>query len=237
MKLKYIVKDLTEVPESLREAYIKREDGAYVLDAEGATDKSKVDEFRNTNVELMKKLEGLKDIDPAKYAELMDLDRQKREKELIEKGEVDKVIAERVKGMKTEHEKELKKLADQLGISNRQLETLLIDNAVKSAAVQHGVLPTALDDVVLRAKANFSIVDGKPLMKDGEGNVVYGDDGVTPQSVEGWTKGLKTNAPHLFAGFNGSGASGSGRGTPQQTANMTAIQKISAGLANIQQGR
>jgi hypothetical protein len=231
MALKFIVKELMEVPEAFRGLYVKREDGNWMLDAEGAVDKTKLNEFRETNVELMKKLDQFKDLDPTKYAELMETQRKVREKQLIEAGKVDEVIAERVALMKQEHTKELQKREDALKVANRQLETLLIDNTVKSVAVQHGVLPTALDDLVLRAKTAFSIQDGQPVMKDDKGQVVYGEDGVSPMSIDTWAKQLKTKAPHLFAGFQGSGANGARGGQGHQSANMSPTDKIAAGLA------
>lgn len=231
MGLKFVIERLEDVSEAFRSLYVKREDGKYQLDAEGATDKSKLDEFRNNNVELMKKLDAFKDVDPRKYQELLDLDRQKREKQLIEAGKVDEVIAERVALMKQEHKKELDKLQDQLKVSTRQLETLLIDNQVKTVAVQHGVLPTAIDDIVLRAKTAFSIQDGQPVMKDEKGQVVYGEDGVNPMSIEGWAKQLKTKAPHLFQGFTGSGATGGKGGVGATDGNASPVNKIAAGLA------
>ena len=231
MPLKYLIKDLMEVAEGHRPLYIKRDDGMYILDVDGAVDKNKLNEFRDTNVELMKKLDQFKDLDPTKYAELMETQRKVREKQLIDAGKVDEVIAERVRVMKEEHQKAMDKLADQLKVSNRQLETLLIDNTVKTVAVQHGVLPTAMDDIVLRAKTVFSIQDGQPVMKDEKGQIVYGEDGVSPMSIDSWAKKLKTAAPHLFAGFNGSGAPGARGGTGQQQQHMSPTDKIAAGLA------
>jgi len=231
MTVKYVIKDLSEVSEAIRGLYIKREDGAYVLDAEGAVDKDKLNEFRTNNVELMRKLEAFKDMDPKKYTELMDVERRIREKQLIDSGKVDEVIAERVRAMNEEHGKVVKNLEDNLKVSNRQLETLLIDNQVKSSAVTHGILPTAIDDIVLRAKTAFSIHEGNPVMKDEKGNIVYGEDGVSPMSIDSWTKKLKTAAPHLFAGFNGSGAPGARGGAGGMPPNMTPRDKIAAGLA------
>jgi len=53
--------------------YIER-DGAFVLDAEGAVEKAKLDEFRVNNVALIKQLDDLKKkfegIDPEKVREL-----------------------------------------------------------------------------------------------------------------------------------------------------------------------
>jgi hypothetical protein len=230
MALKYTVSDLNEVGEAVRPFYVKREDGSFVLDADGATDKSKLNEFRQTNVDLMKKMEAFKDLDPKKYAELMETDRKVREKQLIEAGKVDEVIAERVQLMRSQYDREVQTRDEQLKVANRQLETLLIDNAVKSSAVTHGILSTAIDDIVLRAKTAFSIQDGRPVMKNEKGEVVYGEDGTSPVSIDSWTKQLKNTAPHLFAGFTGSGAPGARGGGPGMKPNMTPVEKIAAGL-------
>lgn len=230
MSLKYKVANIAEVPEALREMYEKVGE-EYILQVDGAADKGKLDEFRNNNIELLKKLETYKGIDPKKFIELTELERQKNEKELIEAGKVEEVIATRVKTLKESHDQTLAQINGQLTTANSQLELLLIDNAVKSAALSQGVLPVAIEDVVLRAKSAFKIHEGKPLVRDAKGEVVYGDDGVTPLSVEGWTKGLKKQAPHLFAGFNGSGASGSGGVNGAGGERMTALDKISQGMS------
>jgi len=53
MPLKFKLQSKDEVPAGLEAHYVER-DGVWVLDAEGATDKTKLDEFRTTNVALMK---------------------------------------------------------------------------------------------------------------------------------------------------------------------------------------
>lgn len=236
MKLKFKVTDITTVPEAYRELYTQK-DGVWYLDAEGAADKSQVDEFRQNNIELLKKLEALKDVDPAKYAELKKLEQQIKEKEFIAAGDVEGLINHRIQAMKEGYDTQVADLTGKLTVSNRQLEVLMIDNVVKSAALQHGVYSHAVDDVVLRAKASFVLENGAPVMKDGEGKVVYAEDGKTPVTVEGWLKGLKPKAPHLFQGFNGSGAGG-GNGGPGGTdmSKLTPTQKIEMGLAASQNG-
>ena len=53
MALKFKAKSKEEIPNELQALYVER-DGAFVLDVDGAVEKSKVDEFRNTNVALIK---------------------------------------------------------------------------------------------------------------------------------------------------------------------------------------
>ena len=56
MALKYKYAKREEIPAEQAALYVERE-GAFVLDAEGVTDKTKADEMRNHNVELRKKIE------------------------------------------------------------------------------------------------------------------------------------------------------------------------------------
>jgi hypothetical protein len=53
MALKFRLKSKDEIPAGLESHYVER-DGVWILDADGAADKSKLDEFRNTNVALCK---------------------------------------------------------------------------------------------------------------------------------------------------------------------------------------
>jgi len=58
MALKFKYKSKDEVPADHLPFYVER-DGAFFLDAEGAVDKSRVDEFRTNNLALKKQLDDL----------------------------------------------------------------------------------------------------------------------------------------------------------------------------------
>lgn len=230
MGLKYQIAKLEDVPENVRSLY-KQEGTAYVLDAEDVVPKTRLDEFRTNNIQLTQQLEKLKDVDPVKYAELIKLQQDVEEGRLIKEGKLEEVVTLRVTNMRRELETQLNGSQTALQQANAQLAVLMIDNAVRQAAVKNGALPTALDDVVLRARTVYSMDKGQPIPKDDKGQVIYGKDGNTPMAVEDWLVGLKKNAPHLFAGSQGSGAGG-GRGAPagSDLSKMTAAQKISLGL-------
>lgn len=232
MKLKFKLDTLEGLDAAIATLYEQGADGAYYLSVDGAVGKDKLDEFRNNNVKLLKDLEKFKDVDPAKYQELLALAKKQEEKKLIDAGEIDKVVEQRVGEMKSTYESQLKTLTEQSSVAQRQLESLLIDNAVRDAAVKSGVQPTAVDDVLLRAKATFKIKDGNAVPVDAQGNVVYGKDGTTPMSVVDWTTGLKKQAPHLFQGSQGGGAQGSGKGIVD-TSKLTSAQKIAQGLDSL----
>lgn len=232
MKLKFKLDTLEGLDAAIAALYEQGADGAYYLSVDGVVGKDKLDEFRNNNVKLLKDLEKFKDVDLAKYQELLALAKKQEEKKLIDAGEIDKVVEQRVGEMKSTYENQIKTLTEQNSVAQRQLESLLIDNAVRDAAVKSGVQPTAVDDVLLRAKATFKIKDGNAVPVDAQGNVVYGKDGTSPMSVVDWTTGLKKQAPHLFQGSQGGGAPGSGKGNVD-TSKLTSAQKIAQGLDSL----
>lgn len=230
MALAFKVTKIEDVAEAFRSLYVKTTDGTYQLEVDGAVDNKKLDEFRENNIKLLKEAEKFKDLNPEKYAELMKLQQQREEKELLDKGEVDKVIENRVKAMRTEFDTEKTSLMTTNAAMTRQLETLMIDNTVRTVATKNGVRPEAVDDILLRAKTMFRIQEGKVVSLDGEGKIVYGKDGTTPLSIDEWTPGLKATAPHLFMSSQGGGGQGSG-GPANNTRVGQGVSKISAALA------
>lgn len=229
MALPFKIKNLEAVAEQFRSLYVKTNDGTYVLEVDGAVDNDKLKEFRDKNIELLKEAERYKDLNPEKYAELIELQRKRQEKELIDKGEVDQVIEGRVKTMKTEYETAISTRDASINQMTRQLESLLIDNTVRTAATKTGVRPEAVDDVLLRAKTVFSIKEGKVVALDKEGKVAYGKDGTTPLGIEEWSSTLKTTAPHLYLDSTGGGSPGGGGGS-RGSSSSTPVGKISSGL-------
>lgn len=230
MGLKYQIEKLEDVEEQYRGLYVQS-GNKFILQVEGAVGKDKLEEFRNNNIALQQQIDKFKNIDPAKHQELLELQRKLQEEELIEKGEVDKLVNLRTTKLRETLEGQVTELNAKLTSANSQLSVLLVDNVVKSAAIQAGVHPAAVDDVLLRARGVYTVVDGKPVAKDSEGKTIYGQDGTSPMDPGEWVKGLKKTAPHLFQGFSGGGAGG-GSGTPggKDISQMSATEKISLGL-------
>ena len=227
--LKAKIKKLEDVAEPLRGFY-KQEGDEFVLQTEGMVPKEKLDEFRTNNIALQQQMDKLKDIDPAKYRELVELDREVKAGELIKAGKLEEAVNLRVGSMKADLEGKLSEKETALDRANRQLSSLLIDNAVKSTALRSGVLPSAVDDVVARARGIYVVEDGKVVPKE-NGQVVFGKDGKTPKPIDEWAAELKTSAPHLFAGSQGSGAGGGRNIGGRDMSTMSSTDKISAGLA------
>lgn len=233
MSLKLVVETLEGLNEHIAKLYEPIEgSNTFRLMVEGAVPRERLDEFRNKNIDLMKQLDTFKGIDAAKYNELLGLEKRLTDKELIEAGKVEEVVNNRIKGLKSEHEQQLNSLTTELTSKSSQLENILIDSTVRVKALENGVLRSAVDDVLLRAKQSFKIVDGQAIPHQ-DGKIVYGKDGVNPMSVDEWINTLAKNASHLFEQNRGGGAQGSNStGRNVDRTKLTPAQKIAAGLAS-----
>lgn len=233
MPLKAAVDNLDAVDKAHHSLYEKGQDNRFYLSVEGMVPSERLVEFRNNNVELKKSLEKFEGVDVEKYKLLSKREKEIMEGKLIEQGKVEEVVAERVKGLKTEYDAKLTDAGKTITTMTSKLSSVLIDSAVKSAAVSLGVLPSAVDDVVLRAKTVFQVRNGEVVAVNDRGDVMYGTDPTKPLTIDEWAKQLKTKAGHLFEGMKGSGAPGSGNRGPggQDPSKMTPTQKIAAGLA------
>lgn len=208
MSIKARIKTLEEAPEAIRSLYVEK-DGEFVLPVEGMVAKDKLDEFRQSNIDLKKQIETITEkydgIDPEGARKLAEKAIKERDKKLIDAGKVDEIINERVGAAKAGFDKERKTLEDGTRKLTIQLEGLLIDNAVRDAASKSGVRAGAVDDVLLRARQVFKVVDGKAVAFEGE-KELYGPKG-DPMTVGEFITGkLAESAPHLFEQSQGSGS-------------------------------
>ena len=215
MALKFEVNSLDDVDEAVRGLYTEQ-GGKFVLAVDGAVSKSKLDEFRNNNVDLSRKLDDLnsrfKDVDPELYRTLSEEHRKLKDKKLIEAGKIDELVEERVKEMRQVLEQERDGYKGQFTDTRSRLEKVLIDNEASRFAVEMGCVETALDDIVMRARSQFKLdKDDRAVAMDGE-RVIYGADGASPLSIKDWMSALTKKAPHLFKQSSGGGSQGSGSG-------------------------
>lgn len=225
MALKPVVSSLEEVPEALRSEYEQKGDGKYHLKIEGEipgmVPKAKVDEFRENNIKTNRELEELKakykDIDPVKYNELVKQQQELKDKQLIDAGKIDEVVAQRTERMRQEHKSQLEalqaanqKLEQRATNAETQLSTLVIDSAITKEINSVGnVRKGAMQDILNRAKQVFVVEDGKPVAKNGD-TYLYGKDGKERLTVTEWSKDLLETSPFLFETSNGGGSSGNG---------------------------
>lgn len=196
MPLKLTFAELDEIPEAQRSLYRPRQEGGFILDVEGgAVSKATVDEFRQKNIDLMKRLQAASDVDPEEVATLR-----------AANGQLRADLERARKGSDATARESRERLERQLGEYRTKLERVLIDHEVSRAAAQLGVHPAAIDDVVARVRPRFRLSDdGSPVAVDPAGQTIYGEDG-RALSVEGAVRQLTTVAPHLFQSSAGGGA-------------------------------
>jgi len=216
MPLKYKCKTKDEIPAEHQSLYAERE-GAWVLDVDGAVEKAKLDEFRNNNVALAKERDELKKryegIDPDAVKALADEKRQLEEAQQIKAGEVEKVVENRIKGVKADLEKQISALTGEREALASRLTSIQIDQGVLTVATKRGLRATAIPDITSRARSIFRLVNGVPTAFEPDGKTLrYGKDGLTPMTLEEWVDAQVSEAPHLFESNAGGGAAGNGSG-------------------------
>lgn len=239
MKLKQTISDLEQVDEPFRQLYVKNDDGSYDLDLgeddEKAQLRAKVDEFRTNNRKLFKQVEDLNarvsalgDLDPDEIKDLLKSKKQleeQKEKELLDAGQVEEVIAKRTEAMRRDYEKQVSNLKSELEtatISHKrlteQLSVHVIDGRLQSAVQEVGrPRPGAMTDILSRGRTVWKIDEhGNPVPKDPEGDIIRGKKG-DPLSPKEWAEKLLEEAPFLFepSGGGGGGQNNKGSDTPE----------------------
>lgn len=209
MTLKAVVDDLNTVPSVIREFYTEK-DGKFVLSVDGLVSKAKLDEFRANNITLAQERDALRQkfdgIDPDFARQLLHKAQAEKDKKMIDEGKVDELLAQRVEIMRTDYETKLNDESTKINKLQSQLESLLVDGAIRDVAARAGVRPTAIEDILLRGRNLFKLMDGKAVPMQGE-DVMYGKTGEA-MSMEEWLGTLATSAPHLFELNRGGGAPG-----------------------------
>jgi hypothetical protein len=198
--LKY---EIEQVPEELQTFYVKDEKtGKFRLNAEGVVSasefenvKSKLSEFRSSNITLKKQLEELSD-----FEAVVGTDKTVTKDGV--KNTIESLVQNRVQQMKSQFDTTLMEKEKKLASAHNRLSEVLISDAVKAAAIGHGVVPTAVDDVIARAKSQFKVdEDYRVISASSEGDA----DG-NPLVIETFVSQLKERAPHLFARSEGTGS-------------------------------
>ena len=216
MALKFKIKSKDGVPAEHLSLYTER-DGAWHLEVEGAVEKAKLDEFRTSNVSLLRERDELKarfeGIDPDAVRALA-AEKQKLEGAAqIKAGEVEKVLEARAKALKGEFDKQLSTVTTERDALNARLVAIQIDQGVITAASKRGLRASAMPDITARARGTFRLVNGIPSAFDTDGQTVRaGKDGVTLMTLEEWVDAQVSEAPHLFESSAGGGAVGHGSG-------------------------
>ena len=233
MKLKVTVNSLDEVGEAFRDLYTQVGD-VFVLQTDDSDYKNKISEFRNTNINLQKKLDGYegedgeltklralaekyKNIDPDKAAEAMQKMQDIQDKKLIDEGKIEELFENRIERLQSDHAAQIKAMSEALDKAaadsetyKKRLSDTLIDTSLQKAVADiANVRPGAMQDILSRGKSIWSIDEkGHPIPRR-EDKILYGKDGKEPLSMGEWVQNLVNEAPYLFEGSKGGGAGGS----------------------------
>ena len=190
----------------------------YQLQVEGATDKSKLDEFRATNVDLLKQQEAFKGVDLEKYRKLEEQERKLRDKELIDKGEFDTLLAENTNVMKSDYEAKINNVQTQyeqlLNSHNSYVSKTEIEGEAIKAFSVHKINPDAFDGVLAQIESKFSVDNGQVIARDGE-TILTGADGNLTISE------FVAGQPEIFK-IQSNGGKGSGNDNHQHVNNAAA---------------
>ena len=206
--------ELAAEPAAEVASFYKQDGTKWVLQVKGAVPQTKfaevegkVSEFRTNNIALRKQVEDLSKAAP-------------------NAGDIDKIVETRVSEMKTNYETQINTLTTEKTTLSTNLERVVLSDSVKTAATEYGVLPSALPDVLARAKEMFVVENGTAVPKDKS----VDKTGKT-YTVSSWITSLTESAGHLFAPSRGSGSF-----KPTKGSNVphvkSATDKISAGLAS-----
>lgn len=243
------------VPEGLKE-FAKQNDetGKFAVNVTATV---KLDEFREKNIDLSKKLEAqapilarVKEIagdDLDAFANdlngLRDISQRVKDGELKTDDQIEQAVQDRIKVMRDGYEDNSRSLKRELDAANAKAVTLVerlnrtrIDKEVTAAVIvpESGVRPEALPDVLERAYRLFKVEDEKLIPKRGEATI-FGANGADAMTVTEWLVKLRDEAPHYFKGNGGGGAAGGkdekiGGFTAAQIAAMSPLQRLE--LAN-----
>jgi hypothetical protein len=218
-----------EIPEGLEDSAKQNGDKWEV----NVVPKAKLDEFRDNNIALAEERDTLKATN-TQLSGLIgeDADNFKTELEALRKtaqqvsdgklkksDDIEKEVDNRVKQMKEQLEAQLieaenknKTLTAEVHDGKKKYANTVVDRHITDAVLKEesGVNPSALPDILSRARSTFKVNEkGEVVAMKDENVVMYGSDGATPMTADEWVTTLKKAAPHFFKGNTGGGAGGS----------------------------
>ncbi|MDH5559417.1 MAG: hypothetical protein OEY59_01020 [Deltaproteobacteria bacterium] len=217
--LKKILTTLDNLPEDLKGHY-KEEDGVFYLQVEDDPSREKISEFRQNNIELLKKIKDMEEhyggIEPEEHQRMKQRLEEIKQGTLLSMEDAQKMVQGETERLKQESELEnqiLRQSLDQFRYQNESLEKDLarrvIDQEVGRALGRIGRLkPEVLGDVLDLGRGVFKLVNGRPVPLDEKEEVIIDPATSKPLSFERWALDLLREKPFLFEGSSGSGSSG-----------------------------
>jgi len=171
---------------------------------------------------LKTNLDKFEGIDLESMTKMMEQFENNEEAQLLANGKFDDVMNRRTEKMRLNFENKIEELTNQntelqnerSGLQNKYNDAV-VNNYLRAAAEQANVLPSAIDDVLARAKGTFSVLDNGDLeARDSDGNLrTVGNKQLTPEL---FVDSLKETAPHYWPASQSGGANGGAGGGGKQ---------------------
>ena len=201
----------------------------YQLQVDGVADKSKLDEFRATNVDLLKQQEAFKGVDLEKYRELEEKERHVLEGDLIAKKDFEGLIAQRTNSLTSDYQAKIDNLTSQLNDNSNNYNALVskheIGGAASKAFSTHSIRPALSEAVLMMVNSKFSIDNGQVVAKDGD-NILAGANGNL--TVDEYVGSLGEDYKIASTGGRGNG----NENNAPMARGQSSADKIRAGLAS-----
>jgi hypothetical protein len=157
---------------------------------------------KKTLQETLKKFEGY---DPKVIKEATEFYEKNKDAEFLKDGTVEELIEKKTSQLTSDFEAQLNELNESLqkaqhhGKTYQQLfEAKVIDDGIREEALKAGMLPSAIEDAILRGRGIFSLDENKQIeARDAEGKLAITEDKKV-LTTKNWIEGLKTTSPHYW---------------------------------------
>lgn len=183
---------------------------------------SAVGDLKNKNSELIgekkklaEKLSSMDGIDPEAARKALDFMSNNEIAKLISEGKTDEALSSYTEKLRATYEEKIAAISEDIEKSKNEANTYktryeisIIDSEIRKEALKQGILPEALDDVILRARQIFTYgEDGTIEARDKDGNLMKVEDKLLTSSL--WVKDLPR---HYWPASDGAGAQGGQKG-------------------------
>lgn len=233
--------NMDAVPEAFR-SEAKEVDGKVQVDLVSST---KLTEFRDNNVKLMKEREDLTNVVGrvrsifgqeegalnldeihGKVKDWQSIEQKVEDKTLITDTSLEAAVATRtaemrqkLEGQLSEAQKQVKEKESVLAKERSSRAEMLLNHAITSAVIhpESKVNASALPDILNRAKGVFSVDLDKNVITPMKGDqILYGPEGDKPMNPSEWLDTLISDAPHFAKGSTGGGSNSGGQQTAER---------------------
>jgi len=211
------------------QAIYKPEGDGYQATIDGLYPKCKVDEFRDSNIDLTNKLKAFDKVDLTKWDDMVKHEQQIADKKLIDAGEIDALVASKIEAVTSDFQAKLDNANGQitkLSDSNSNIVNKYeIQGATSKAFSEFKIRPEMQGALTSQINSMFTVKEGNVVAMDGD-KIMTGKDGNL--SINEFISTQPDIMKIPSSGGNGSGGGGDGGQT-----NKTPVDKIRAGLVKL----